>query len=128
MAKIGYRLDSTERELNRLGYTLETAQPPEDSFFPDNYAQLSETELDLCKTGALQGNRKAALLLGKYYEEITVDNELSEYWYRIGAQNGSPECQYKLGQILRGKDNQEDQIRGRFWLDRAAQNGYNEEM
>jgi TPR repeat protein len=105
--------------LGDIGYTFETALPPDDNNFPDNYAQFSETELAHCKTGALQGNRKIALLLGKYYSEIAIDNELSEYWYRIGAQNGSSECQYKLGQILSGKDDEFDQVRGQYWLDHA---------
>jgi hypothetical protein len=63
---------------------------------------------------------KAALFLGKYYSEITVDNGLSEYWYRIGAQNGSSDCKYRLGQIMIGRNNEHDQIRGKFWLEQAA--------
>jgi TPR repeat protein len=120
MVKDGYRIESTEAWLNRLGHTLDTAQPPDDSHFPDSYAQLFETGLDECRIGALQGNKKAALLLGKYYSDIMADNELSKYWYRIGAQNGSPECMYELGQILLGKDDQNRQIRGSFWLGREA--------
>ena len=120
MAKIGYR--DTEEWLEREGYTLQTARPPDDSYFPDDYARLSETELEDCETGALQGNKKAAWLLGKYYSEIQVDNEFSEYWYRIGAQNGSPECQYILGQIMSTKEDELEQMRGKFWVDRAIQN------
>jgi hypothetical protein len=124
LVQVGYRFESTEARLGRNGHTLETAQPPGDSSFPDTYAQLSETEINECRIGALQGNRKAALLLGRYYSEITADNELSEYWYRIGAQNLSTECMYALGQILLRKDDRLDQVRGRFWLERATQNGY----
>jgi len=121
LAKIGY--EGIEDDLQDYNYTPETVQPPDDSLFPDNYVLLSETELAECKTGALRGNRKAAQLLGKYYSEIKVDDELSEYWYRIGAQNGSPECQYILGQIMIAREDEFDQIRGRFWLDRAIKNG-----
>jgi TPR repeat protein len=124
MVKNGYRVEETEVWLDRLGYTFETAQPPDDSSFPDNYVSFSETQIAECRVGALKGNKEAALLLGKHYGEIIIDNELSEYWYRIGAQNGSPECMYEMGQILIGKDDQLDHIRGRFWLDRAAQSGY----
>lgn len=85
-------------------------------------SQLSEIELEAIKTGALQGNRKAALLLGTYFEKIVGDAELSKHWYRIGAQNGCPESQYRLGQILSAKEDRLDQIRGQFWLERAIKN------
>jgi TPR repeat protein len=125
MVNNGYRVEETADWLKGLNYNLDTAKPPDDSFFPDNYAQLSEIEITDCRVGALQGNKKAALLLGKYYSEVKVDSELSEYWYRIGAQNGSPECQYELGQILLSKDDELNNVRGNFWLRQAAQNGYN---
>jgi TPR repeat protein len=123
LAKIRYD-EYAEVELNRYEYTIETAQPPDDDQFPDNYSQLSETELAGCETGALQGNRKAPFLLGKYYGEVAEDSELSEYWYRIGAQNGSPDSMHELGQIMSRKDDPLAQIRGKFWLDKAAQSGY----
>jgi TPR repeat protein len=117
LAKRGYR--ETGAKLIKLGYSLDTASPPVDGLFPDDYSRLTITELEQCENGALKGNRKAALLLGKYYGEIQLDIDLSEYWYRIGAQNGSSECQYILGQMLSGKDNEFDQIRGKFWLKQA---------
>jgi len=123
LAKIGH--SDAEEQLGKIGYTLETSRPPDDSGFPFDYTRLSETELVPCEEGALRGNIKASLLLAKHYEEITGDNELAEYWYRIGAQNGSLECQYKLSQILSRKDDQLDQIRGKFWFDRVVKDGYN---
>ena len=125
MIKNNYRIEETNAWLKSCGYTLETSQPPDDRRFQYCYTQFSETEIASCRIGALQGNRKAALLLGKYYSEIKVDNELSEYWYIVGAQNGSPECQYELGQILLRKDSELDKVRGNFWLRQAIQNGYN---
>jgi TPR repeat protein len=118
LAKIDYR--DTEAQLIRLGYTLDSASSPDDSHFLIDYAQLSEPVLSDYRIGALQGNRRAAFMLGKYFGEIVADNELSEYWFRIGAQNGCPESMYSLGQIMIGKDEELDQVRGRFWLDRAG--------
>jgi hypothetical protein len=63
---------------------------------------------------------KVALFLGNYYSKIAVDKKLSEYWYRIGVQNGSHECKYIFGKILSEKDNRFDKIRGKFWLDRVV--------
>jgi len=126
LVKNNYKLESTIPWLNRHGFTLETASPPSDDLFPNEYIHLTEIEISNCKTGALQGNRKAALLLGKYYSEVEIDKELSEYWFRIGAQNGSPECMYYLGQIMLIKDDELKQVRGRFWIEQAAHNGYRE--
>jgi TPR repeat protein len=120
-----YYVEDAEIQLNRFGYSTETAKPPDDDQFPHDFSQLSETELSACETGALQGNRKASFLLGKYYGEIAADNELSEFWYRIGAQNGNPACMYELGQIMSKKNDPLDQTRGKFWLGKAGQNGYN---
>jgi len=122
MAAIGYR--DTEKWLGRVGYSLETAKPPDDRLFPFNYTTLSEEEIIQCNEGALQGSGKAALILAQYYNEIARDIVSAEYWYRIGAQNGSTECQYFLGQIMKGKIDELDQIRGEFWLRRAEENGY----
>ena len=122
LAKIDYR--ETEKWLKDVGYTLKTAQPENDSLFPNDYKRLSKAKLAKCKTGALRGNKKAAWLLGKYYMEIIKDVELSEYWYRIGAQNGNQECQYILGQIMNAKEDEFEQVRGQFWLDQANKNGY----
>jgi len=122
MAKNNYR--ETLDWLKDIGYSLESAQPPSNDLFPDYYTNLSEIEISKCKIGALQGNKKAAWILGKYYSEIKMDNELLEYWYRIGAQNGDTECQYKLGQIMSDKENIFEKIRGGFWLNQAIKNGY----
>ena len=104
--------------LKDMGYSLDTAQPPDDDNFPNDYTQLSEADIVLCKNGALQGNKKAAWLLGKYYEEIQVNRDFFKYWYRIGTQNGSRECQYILSQILLAENDELAQVRGQFWFEK----------
>jgi TPR repeat protein len=118
--KNGYKIKKIEVLPNQLRYNL-AKRPPADRRFPYDYMHLSEERITDCRIGALQGNKKAALLLGKYYSEIALDKELSEYWYRIGAQNGNSECQYRLGQIMLERDNEHDQIRGKFWLEQTTQ-------
>jgi len=117
-----YKIKESKAKMDEIGYNYATARPPTDKHFPFNYTQLSEDRITDCRIGALQGNKKAALLLGQYYFEIALDKDLSEYWYRIGAQNGSSECQYRLGQMMLDRDNEYDQIRGRFWLEKASRN------
>jgi len=122
--KKGYKKKESKAMMNKFGCNFAIARPPADKRFSHDYKQFTEDEIANCRIGALQGNGKAALLLGSYYSEIALDKDISEYWYRIGAQNGSSECQYRLGQILIGRDNEHDQIRGRFWLEQATRNGY----
>ena len=124
LVKNGYKYRNSIVSLDDYSYTLAVAQPPDDNWFINDHSELSTEELTTYELGALKGSKKAALVLGRYYEEIAINNDLSEYWYRIGAQNGSPECQYSLGQILSRKDDPEDQVRGNFWLTRAIENGY----
>jgi len=122
MAAIGYR--DTEEWLLRVGYSLDTAQPPDDVLFLSDYTTLSEEEMIRIKEGALRGNGKAALILSQYFNEVARDAVSAEYWYRIGAQNGNIDCQYQYGNILSRKQDIIDQERGVFWINRAMQNGY----
>jgi TPR repeat protein len=115
MAKNNFR--ETVNWLHSLNFSLETAQPPDDKHFLGDFSNPSETVIADYKTGALQGNKQSALILGRYYEKI--DEEVAEYWYRIGAQNDSSECQYELSQVMSGKEDEFDKIRGKYWLDRS---------
>jgi TPR repeat protein len=120
MAKQGYR--TTENWLRSIGFSIEDAQPPDDSLFFNDYTQINESQLEQYTEGALKGNKRAAWVLGDYYYKVRIDSEFSEYWYRIGAQNGSPECQVMLGQIMSSKADGLDQARGEFWLSQAEKN------
>jgi len=113
-----------EKDLEREGYTLETACPPSDTLFPFNYASLSTQQLEQCKEGALKGSGKAALIMAQYFGLVAKDADLAEYWYQIGSQNGNAECQYQFGNILLGKEDELDRERGQFWQTRALENGY----
>jgi TPR repeat protein len=114
--------DSAIRQLGYLGISPDEG-PPDDSRFIFESGELSESDLEACKDGALQGSQKAALVLAEHYRAAN-DAESAEYWYRIGAQNGNAECQYRYSQILFYKPTELDRERGKFWLNRATENGY----
>ncbi|GHV12477.1 hypothetical protein FACS189491_05530 [Spirochaetia bacterium] len=97
---------------------------PPDASFPASYTAISAEIISACEEGALQGSGRAALLLAQYYGNIAGDAGLSEYWYRIGAQNGNAECQHNLGLIYQAKPEGMNKVRGTFWLQRAVENGY----
>jgi TPR repeat protein len=111
-----------KNELNRLG--IDPGEPfPDDLLFRFDNPVLNDDQLEQCTTGALQGSQKAALVLAEHYRAVN-DMESAEYWYRIGAQNGSAECQFIYGHILAGRAETLDRERGKFWLNRATENGY----
>jgi TPR repeat protein len=108
--------------LRRLGI------PPEIQYFEEiEYTNingnLSDAEMEAMKKNALKGSGRAALALSNYYSTMN-DNELMEYWYRIGAQNGDPECQYRYGKILKKKEGIYDLERGDFWTNKVVENGW----
>ena len=112
-----WRQETFIKQLENEGYTLETARPPGDSLFPP-VSSLSGSDLTRYEEGALQGSGQAALVLANHYNN-TGEAESAEYWYRIGAQNGTTECQEQYGNILMGKSENLDRERGKFWLARA---------
>ena len=111
----GYDIDYSFN-LEEIGYSVETARPPGDNLFP-HVTALSEYDVDRYKEGALKGSGQAALVLANYLN-TGGDAEETEYWYRIGAQNGNRECMRQYGEILLGKKDMLDQERGKFWLNR----------
>ena len=104
------------RQLEKYGYTLETAKPPSDSMFPN--ILLTTSDVVRYKEGALKGCGQAALAVANYISK-GGDAEEAERWYRIGAQNGNVECMEQYGNILLEKEEMLDQERGKFWLNKA---------
>jgi TPR repeat protein len=114
--------DRLKDSLENNGLSLDFDFPP-DSSFPDSYIGMSAGIIVACEEGALKGSGKAALLLAKYYGNTVKDRDLAAYWYRIGAQNGDPECQYNFGSIYAEKYGQLNRTRCYFWQQKAVENG-----
>jgi TPR repeat protein len=110
----------SKKELESHGISVNFDFPP-DSSFPASHVGMSAATISYCKEGALKGSGKAALLLAQYYSGTNSGE--SEYWYRIGAQNGNSECQHNLGLIYQAKPEKLNKTRGTFWLE-AAKKGY----
>jgi TPR repeat protein len=110
------------KKLKRQG--IKFAEPlSADSEFVYIDGELSDDEITRYKEVSLQGSQKAVLVLVRYYQTIG-DIDSLEYWYRIGAQNGNGECQYNYGKVLSTKPDMLNKERGKYWIDRAYQNGY----
>jgi hypothetical protein len=111
--------------LRRLGISPDI-QYFEEIEYTNTGGSLSEDEIAAIRENALKGSGRAALALSNYYSTMN-DNELMEYWYKIGAQNGDSECQYKYGQTLKTKEGIYNHERGNFWINRAIKNGFIDE-
>lgn len=90
----------------------------DDSLFSNT--KVTSENLEYYENGALRGSGLAALGLAEYFEDAEDSNNYT-YWYRIGAQNGSSECQLKYAEILKESSLSMDVIRSNFWFEKAKQ-------
>jgi len=80
--------------------------------------------LALIRQAAVLGSREAQFMLGGIYEDgkdVEIDLARSERYFRLCAASGTPECQFKLGQLLiRSPQRKEsDWLQGIAWLELA---------
>ncbi len=96
-------------------------------------------DIPALEEAALRGSGTSALKLAQFYGPLKQDSAKYLYWITVSAENGDPIGMHNLAyHLLYGKDVQErgfklghyqetkdrkDQIRARFWLERAAQAG-----
>jgi TPR repeat protein len=83
-------------------------------------------DLEVTEDEALAGDQLAAAYLQAVYSK--TDQDLYLYWLKIGAENGHSISQYNLAFELwaHGNSLEDDQIRAKFWLGRAAAAGDSE--
>jgi TPR repeat protein len=80
--------------------------------------------LALIRQAAVLGSREAQFMLGGIYEDgkdVEIDLARSKRYFRLCAASGTPECQFKLGQLLiRSPQRKEsDWLQGIAWLELA---------
>ena len=109
--------DNQVKEEN-IEYSWENKQVP--------LSRLPENIINHIKHNVLLGKENNSYKLYSYYLNDKKDKEEAVYWLRIGAQNENTKCQYEYGQYLLTSDKEDDRIRGRFWIRKAAKNGYKE--
>ena len=91
--------------------------------------QNVEKGIDWLKQGAYQGNANAAENLASIYQSgnygIKRNQELCLTYWKLGAENGSDECQYNYGMCLKkGKGVPKDKEAGIKWISEAASKGH----
>ncbi|MBW8310840.1 MAG: hypothetical protein K0M64_02290 [Rhizobium sp.] len=80
-------------------------------------------ELARIEDEALAGDQRSAAHLQAIY--FKTDEALYLHWLEIGAENGDPAAQYNFAFELweHGKASEQEKIRSKFWLARAASEG-----
>ena|ERR1700761_674698 len=91
---------------------------PESTYF------LAKDQITQLTTLALGGSGGSALLLSRYYSNVTIDLDASLKWAIIGAENGDANCMYTAYAFLDKRESDEDRLRAKFWLKKAPSLGY----
>jgi len=115
-AKNGNIFAKEQLDLLKVSYDFDD---PSDLFFQSMPKYLNNEQKKECGESALKGSGVAALILAKFFRDITNENDKAEYWFRIGAQNGNNECQQIFGFMLKSKSDIINQERGNFWINRV---------
>jgi len=86
---------------------------------------LTESQISLLSTQAMAGSAEAADRLGNFYWMRGIpDRENTMRWAQIGAENGDPESEFRMYQLLQNSADTRNQLRALFWLKRAAADNY----
>ncbi len=87
---------------------------------------LSDSELELAKTRALEGDAESALRISEYYGMVKGDYISELPWLEIAAINGNVLAQYNLGQTYLHSHLFKNVRLARFWFKEAEKNGSTE--
>lgn len=86
---------------------------------------LSKQEIAEHSQKAMAGSPDAALSLTNFYWMAGRRNLVkARYWALVGAENGSPEAQFRAWQSLRISKDTLEQRRALYWLQKSALQGY----
>lgn len=113
-----FRITKDSGDLSRPGVTRDL----------NSGLALPANEIPALEEAALRGSGTSAFRLSQHYGYVR-DHLSSSYWLTIAAEDGDPVAMHNLAyQLLYGRDPKEktprkDEIRARFWLERAVQQG-----
>jgi len=117
------RIDDLLNNNPNRAHTIEVANSwslPSESIILSNDAEMQKAKLS-----ALLGNKVSATGVALHCLYQSGKGEQFEKWITIAAQNGSPYGQRMLAQYLLSKNNQDEQLRGKFWLLRSQKQNAN---
>lgn len=90
----------------------------------DPFSPLSAEEESALRSSAIGGSGADAYNLAMYYGFAKADLEEELRWAILGAENGDAKSQWLTFCLLEKRIPADDRARARFWLKRAADQGY----
>lgn len=90
----------------------------------DPFSPLSAEKESALRSSAIGGSGADAYNLAMYYGFTKADLEEELRWAIIGAENGDAKSQWLTFCLLEKRIPADDRARARFWLKRAADQGY----
>ena len=92
--------------------------------FSEQEFVLTPSQVQELAGQALDGSGYSALRLSRFYSNVTVNLDEALRWAIIGAENGDANCAFTAYALLHARVSPDDVRRAKFWLKRAAAQGY----
>lgn len=80
-------------------------------------------DLPKMRKEALLGSADSAQRLHKFFDFVVLDHSQALYWLQISAENGGAISQYNWGKELINRGDEQNRLRGIYWLRLAAGQG-----
>ena len=122
-----------EELLAKATELAEDGHPQACAYLGSQYYYGWEIEQDYAKAlkyltvAAEAGDGMSQFLLGFMYGSgrgVEKDLDATYKWFLAAAENGIPEAMFNVGCILMKNDNEEDRARGKEWIIKSANAGY----
>jgi TPR repeat protein len=84
---------------------------------------LSDSDLELAKKNALEGDAKSSYQIYQHYYIGKGDIVSAFPWLHIAANNGYVDAQYSIGYVYTNVDLLKNIQLGKYWLEEAERNG-----
>ena len=122
-----------EELLAKATELAEDGHPQACAYLGSQYYYGWEIEQDYAKAmkyltvAAEAGDGMSQFLLGVMYGSgrgVEKDLDATYKWFLAAAENGIPEAMFNVGCMLMKNDNEEDRARGKEWIIKSANAGY----
>ena len=122
-----------EELLAKATELAEDGHPQACAYLGSQYYYGWEIEQDYAKAlkyltvAAEAGDGMSQFLLGFMYGSgrgVEKDLDATYKWFLAAAENGIPEAMFNVGCMLMKNDNEEDRARGKEWIIKSANAGY----
>jgi TPR repeat protein len=84
---------------------------------------ISDAEMPVLQNQAIRGSGAAAYRISQFYRFLKLDADESDRWLTIAAEDGDSTAQFSLGNLLSESTNEQQKLRGCYWLNKVRKAG-----